>query len=100
MCRVVCVDVAHRGGDGDRVGSSKGEEDEEGSHNPGSAVGDGNGALSLRTRLVTVCASGVAYAWDVRYSVDRASGTLRDLNVLPVSLCIYFISRDRDLIHI
>ena len=88
VCRVVCVDVAHRGGDERSGVASKGDEDEESSH-LGSAVGDGNGALSLRTRLVTVCASGVAYAWDVRYSVDRASGTLRDLNVLPVSFAFH-----------
>ena len=43
--------------------------------------------LVLKSRLLTVCASGVAFLWDVNVMIDRASGALRDLNVLPVSLC-------------
>ena len=41
--------------------------------------------LVIRSRLLTVCASGVAYLWDVHVLIDRASGALRDMNVLPVS---------------
>lgn len=39
--------------------------------------------LVMSSRLLTVCASGVAFLWQVDISIDRASGTLRDLNVLP-----------------
>ncbi|KAL7469667.1 hypothetical protein ACHAXS_009923 [Conticribra weissflogii] len=39
--------------------------------------------LVLRSRLVTVCASGVAYVWDVTLEVDRASGSVKDLTVQP-----------------
>lgn len=42
-----------------------------------------NTTLVLTSRLLTVCASGVAFLWQVDISIDRASGTLRDLNVLP-----------------
>ena len=41
--------------------------------------------LVLSSRLLTVCSSGVAFLWDVRIVIDRSSGALRDLNVLPVS---------------
>ena len=40
-------------------------------------------ALVLSCRILAVCASGVAFLWQVDISIDRASGTLRDLNVLP-----------------
>ena len=51
-------------------------------------IGGGNAVsnvstLVLSSRLLTVCASGVAFLWQVDISIDRASGTLRDLNVLP-----------------
>jgi len=39
--------------------------------------------LILRSRILTVCASGVAFLWDVHITLDRSSGALRDLNVLP-----------------
>jgi len=39
--------------------------------------------LVLDSRLVTVCASGVAYVWDVTLEVDRASSSVRDLTVQP-----------------
>jgi len=42
--------------------------------------------LVLHSRLLTVCASGVAFLWDVHVMIDRATGALRDLNVLPVSI--------------
>lgn len=41
--------------------------------------------LVLHSRLLTVCGSGVAYVWDVHMTMDRSSGALRVLNVLPVS---------------
>ena len=57
--------------------------------------GDANGGVAtltsddptlvLHSRLLTVCGSGVAYVWDVYVMIDRSSGALRDLNVLPVS---------------
>mmetsp|Transcript_22443 Transcript_22443/g.48311 ORF Transcript_22443/g.48311 Transcript_22443/m.48311 type:complete len:1059 (+) Transcript_22443:1064-4240(+) len=39
--------------------------------------------LAVRSRLLTACLSRVAFLWDVRATIDRASGALRDLNVLP-----------------
>ena len=53
-------------------------------HIGGSAVTVSNATvLVLSSRILTVCASGVAFLWQVDISIDRASGTLRDLNVLP-----------------
>ncbi|KAL9186947.1 hypothetical protein ACHAXT_010667 [Thalassiosira profunda] len=50
----------------------------------GDASAESNAAtLLLCSRLLTVCSSGVAFLWDVRIAVDRASGALRDMNVLP-----------------
>jgi len=39
--------------------------------------------LVIRSRLLTVCSSGVAFLWDVRVMIDRSSGALKNLNVLP-----------------
>ena len=75
VCRVVCLDPTHVGDDDGMRGKGEDDGEDEG----------GSGRASLTTRLLTVCASGVAYVWDVRYAVDGASGTLADLNVLPVS---------------
>ena len=47
--------------------------------------------LVIRSRLLTVCTSGVAYLWDVHVLTDRASGALRDMNVLPVSFCCLYM---------
>lgn len=44
-----------------------------------------NYTLVLCSRILTVCGSGVAFVWDVNVSIDRSTGTLRDLSVLPVS---------------
>jgi hypothetical protein len=44
-----------------------------------------NYTLVLCSRILTVCGSGVAFVWDVNVSIDRSTGTLRDLTVLPVS---------------
>lgn len=44
-----------------------------------------NNTLVLCSRILTVCGSGVAFVWDVNVSIDRSTGTLRDLTVLPVS---------------
>jgi hypothetical protein len=46
--------------------------------------------LVMRSRIITVCGSGVAFLWDVRVSIDRSTGSLRDLTVLPVSVLICF----------
>jgi len=48
--------------------------------------------LVLHSRLLTVCASGVAFLWDVHVMIDRATGALRDLNVLPVSYFVLFLT--------
>ncbi len=48
-------------------------------------ISSDNATLFLHSRLLTVCGSGVAYVWDVYVMIDRSSGTLRELNVLPVS---------------
>jgi len=48
--------------------------------------------LVLHSRLLTVCASGVAFLWDVHVMIDRATGALRDLNVLPVSYLVLLLS--------
>ena len=50
--------------------------------------------LVLHSRLLTVCASGVAFLWDVHVMIDRATGALRDLNVLPVSYLMLLSSID------
>jgi hypothetical protein len=44
--------------------------------------------LVMRSRILTVCGSGVAFLWEVRVSIDRSTGSLRDLAVLPVSVLI------------
>jgi hypothetical protein len=60
------------------------EQDTVPAHIGGNAVTISNATtLVLSSRLLTVCASGVAFLWQVDISIDRASGTLRDLNVLP-----------------
>ncbi|KAL7493210.1 hypothetical protein ACHAWT_002355 [Skeletonema menzelii] len=60
------------------------EQDTVPAHIGGSTVTVSNATvLVLSSRLLTVCASGVAFLWQVDISIDRASGTLRDLNVLP-----------------
>jgi hypothetical protein len=60
------------------------DEDALPAHIGGNAVTVSNGTtLVICSRLLTVCASGVAFFWQVDISLDRASGTLRDLNVLP-----------------
>jgi len=60
------------------------EQDTVPAHIGGNAVTVSNATtLVLSSRLLTVCASGVAFLWQVDISIDRASGTLRDLNVLP-----------------
>lgn len=50
------------------------------------------GTLVLRSRLLTVCASGVGFLWDVHVMIDRSSGSLRDLNVLPVSYVLFCVA--------
>eukprot|EP00984_Skeletonema_dohrnii_P024822 scaffold13966_cov110-Skeletonema_dohrnii-CCMP3373.AAC.7 len=60
------------------------EQDTVPAHIGGSAATVSNAkALVLSSRLLTIGASGVAFLWQVDISIDRASGTLRDLNVLP-----------------
>ncbi|KAL3765273.1 LOW QUALITY PROTEIN: hypothetical protein ACHAW5_000274 [Stephanodiscus triporus] len=39
--------------------------------------------LAMRSRILTACGSGVAFLWEVRVAIDRSSGTLRDLTVMP-----------------
>jgi hypothetical protein len=51
-----------------------------------------NNTLVLCSRILTVCGSGVAFVWDVHVSIDRSTGTMCDLTVLPVSSCHSFIS--------
>jgi hypothetical protein len=49
--------------------------------------------LIMRSRILTACGSGVAFLWDVRVAIDRSSGSLRDLTVLPVSSSAWYGAR-------
>lgn len=50
-----------------------------------------NNTLVIRSRILTICASGVAFLWDVYVLIDRSTNALRDLNVLPVSCSCLFL---------
>lgn len=69
--------VGYHDGVGAKVGFG-----EEHSGGDASKVSDDT-TLVLDSRLLTVCASGVAYVWDVTLEVDRASCSVRDLTVQP-----------------
>lgn len=76
VVKIVNVDPAYND-------SYQNEQDTVPAHIGGGPAMSTASTLVLSSRLLTVCASGVSFLWQVDISIDRASGTLRDLNVLP-----------------